>query len=103
MGCRSRASATELLRVVAEFDADATGYRLVPDPPRRLPGRGAHLHPDAACLTQALRRRAFGRALRLSVAVDSTALERYVTSRRDPAAREIDGAHNGERPRKQGR
>ncbi|HEY6742099.1 MAG TPA: YlxR family protein [Lapillicoccus sp.] len=38
---------------------------LVPDPRHRLPGRGAWLHPSTACLEQAVRRKAFTRALRL--------------------------------------
>ncbi|GAC1332738.1 MAG: hypothetical protein NVSMB13_21470 [Mycobacteriales bacterium] len=37
---------------------------LVLDVRRRLPGRGAHLHPDPRCLEQAERRRALPRALR---------------------------------------
>lgn len=40
---------------------------VVPDPRRRLPGRGAWLHPDSACLDLAVRRRAFRRALRAPV------------------------------------
>jgi len=52
-----------LLRVVAVSDRAVTG--VVPDPARRRPGRGAHLHPDPACLALAERRRAFGRALRV--------------------------------------
>ncbi|MEU8664274.1 YlxR family protein [Actinoplanes philippinensis] len=64
VGCRKRAPADHLLRFVA---ADSGGdLRLLPDPARRLPGRGAHLHPDPACFAQAERRRAFGRALRLT-------------------------------------
>jgi uncharacterized protein len=31
-----------------------------------MPGRGAHVHPTPACLDLALRRRAFGRALRFT-------------------------------------
>jgi predicted RNA-binding protein YlxR (DUF448 family) len=58
----------ELLRVVVADGA------LVPDPARRLPGRGAHLHPDPACLAQAERRRAFPRALRAPAPLDTTAL-----------------------------
>jgi predicted RNA-binding protein YlxR (DUF448 family) len=59
VGCRTRAPVTELLRVVARAGA------LVPDPGRRLPGRGANLHPTPECLHAAERRRAFPRALRL--------------------------------------
>ena len=102
VGCRTRASATELLRVVAVAGADATGYRLTPDPSRRLPGRGAHLHPDVACLTEALRKRAFVRALRLRAGIDATDLERYVTDTRS-VTRNVDGGHGDVHPRKQGR
>ena len=49
----------DLLRVVARDGA------LVPDPRRRLPGRGASLHPTPECLHAAERRRAFPRALHL--------------------------------------
>ncbi|MGY1803642.1 YlxR family protein [Blastococcus sp. SYSU D00922] len=59
MGCRRRAPASDLLRVVLSSGA------LVPDPRRRLPGRGASVHPTPECLHAAERRRAFARALRL--------------------------------------
>lgn len=72
VGCRERAPKQELLRVVA---GDGT---LVPDPARRAPGRGAHLHPTTECLALALRRRAFGRALRVSDGLASEALAAYV-------------------------
>ncbi|WP_245161188.1 YlxR family protein [Blastococcus sp. CT_GayMR16] len=59
MGCRKRAPVSDLLRVVVRSGA------LVPDPRRRLPGRGASVHPSPECLHAAERRRAFVRALRL--------------------------------------
>ncbi|HYO41064.1 MAG TPA: YlxR family protein [Nocardioidaceae bacterium] len=62
VGCRQRATKSELLRVVAG-DRGA-GLEVVPDPAGRAPGRGAHLHPTSACLELALRRRAFARALK---------------------------------------
>ncbi|MGZ4593253.1 MAG: YlxR family protein [Actinomycetes bacterium] len=68
VGCRAKAPARELLRVVARDGA------AVPDPGHRLPGRGAHLHPDAACLAQAERRRALPRALRMRAPLDLSAL-----------------------------
>jgi predicted RNA-binding protein YlxR (DUF448 family) len=68
VGCRTRAPAAELLRVVAQ-DGVA-----VPDPSRRYPGRGAHLHRAAACLELAERRRALPRALRVPGPLDLTAL-----------------------------
>ena len=68
VGCRERAPAGDLLRVVAR---DAT---VVPDPARRLPGRGAHLHRDLACLALAERRRALPRALRVPGPLDLAAV-----------------------------
>ncbi|MFN8076966.1 MAG: YlxR family protein [Kineosporiaceae bacterium] len=62
VGCRERASRSDLLRVVA---AEVDGvWSVLPDPRRRLPGRGASLHPRPRCLELAERRRAFPRALR---------------------------------------
>ena len=60
VGCRARGPQDRLLRVVA-----VTGV-LTPDPTRRLPGRGAYLHPRVECLALAERKRVFARALRLS-------------------------------------
>jgi predicted RNA-binding protein YlxR (DUF448 family) len=64
-----RAPASELLRVVA-LGYETEKFRIVPDPTRRLPGRGANVHPVPACLTLAVRRRAFGRALRVTGVID---------------------------------
>ncbi|MGW2620946.1 YlxR family protein [Streptomyces sp. NPDC001500] len=72
VGCRKRAAKTELLRIVAIKDA------CVPDPRGTLPGRGAYLHPASVCLDQAVRRRAFTRALRAPGALDVNALRQYV-------------------------
>ena len=76
VGCRVRAPADELLRVVVRSGA------LVPDPRRRLPGRGASLHPTPECLHAAERRRAFPRALRLpgggSAALEAGPLRAHV-------------------------
>ena len=43
---------------------------LTPDPRRRLPGRGAWLHPVPECLHRAERRAAFPRALRVPGPLD---------------------------------
>ncbi|MDX3645070.1 MULTISPECIES: YlxR family protein [Streptomyces] len=72
VGCRQRAAKTELLRVVAIED------ECVPDHRGTLPGRGAYVHPAQVCLDQAVRRRAFTRALRAQGALDTKALRRYV-------------------------
>ncbi|WP_246278554.1 YlxR family protein [Phytohabitans rumicis] len=76
MGCRRRAPAAELLRVIAV--PSEAGHSLTPDPARRLPGRGAHLHPDPACLALAERRRAFGRALRIVGVLDTDGLAEHI-------------------------
>lgn len=65
VGCRAKAAASELLRVVAGSDAEGRPA-LVPDPDHRAPGRGAHLHPTDECWRLAERRKAFPRALRVS-------------------------------------
>ncbi|MFX4271158.1 YlxR family protein [Propionibacteriaceae bacterium Y1685] len=62
IGCRGRAGRSTLLRLV--HDADADLVRL--DERKAAPGRGAHLHDDPDCFALAVRRRAIGRALRLT-------------------------------------
>ncbi|HEY0812154.1 MAG TPA: YlxR family protein [Pseudonocardia sp.] len=66
VGCRTRSPADGLLRVVA-----VNGV-LTPDLRRRLPGRGAWLHPVPECLHRAERRSAFLRALRIAGPLDIT-------------------------------
>jgi predicted RNA-binding protein YlxR (DUF448 family) len=80
IGCRRRELAVDLLRVVAVDDG--TGHRAVTvDGAKRLPGRGAWLHPDPKCLNDAVRRRAFGRALRITGSPDITAvIERFANT-----------------------
>ena len=58
VGCRARAHQGDLLRVVV------VAGRLVPDPHRDHSGRGAYVHPTGTCVSTALARKAFGRALR---------------------------------------
>ena len=72
IGCRRTAARSELLRLVRDPD-DA--QRVIVDPRRRLPGRGAWLHSDGACLKQAVKRRAFQRAFRGPV--DATPVDDY--------------------------
>lgn len=81
VGCRQRATKSDLLRVVAIADGQSMAVR--PDPHGTAPGRGAHLHPRAECLDLAERRRAFLRALRLPGPLDLTALRRYVEQAAD--------------------
>lgn len=76
VGCRERAVAAQLLRVVAV--PGPSGFRALPDPARRFPGRGASLHPDQACLALAQRRRAFERSLHIAGQLDLAAVRAYV-------------------------
>ena len=96
IGCRQRASAAELLRVVVAPDAigkaaprpadereqsansGPAALPVVPDPRHRAPGRGAWLHRDPECVELAERRRAFARALRVPVALDPSPVREYV-------------------------
>ncbi|MBD8869082.1 YlxR family protein [Nocardioides donggukensis] len=82
IGCRERATKRELLRVVA--GSDAHGPAVVPDPSGTAPGRGAHLHPTTACYDLAVKRRAFGRALRLAQGLPSTPVGNYLDSHHRP-------------------
>jgi uncharacterized protein len=80
VGCRSRASKSDLLRVVAveNGSGSATAPVLTPDRRGRLPGRGAYLHPDLRCLDLAERRRVFPRALRLAGPLDTSVLRQWL-------------------------
>ena len=92
VGCRLRAPVTDLLRVVVMDGA------LVPDPRRRLPGRGASLHPTPECLHAAERRRAFARALRCSAPLEAGPLRDHVLGA-PPAGTAGRGARTGVTPR----
>jgi predicted RNA-binding protein YlxR (DUF448 family) len=65
LGCRIRADKSTLLRVV-----ERNGV-VVPDPSGTLPGRGAWVHPTPVCVEKSISRRAYGRALRVTVALDA--------------------------------
>jgi len=54
---------------------------VLPDPARRAPGRGAHLHPTTECLDLAVRRKAFPRAFKVPGPLDVTGLREYVEQR----------------------
>jgi len=64
--------------------SDTHGHQVVlPDPEATAPGRGAHLHPTTECYDLAVRRKAFGRALRVSpervsAGLDSAAVGSYI-------------------------
>ncbi|PZS27800.1 MAG: DUF448 domain-containing protein [Pseudonocardiales bacterium] len=84
VGCRERAVAAEMLRVVVV--SGAGGLTVVPDSPRRLPGRGASLHLDAGCLALAERRRAFLRAFRVRGPLDLTVLREHIDTQQRSTA-----------------
>jgi predicted RNA-binding protein YlxR (DUF448 family) len=54
--------------------------KVLPDPRRRLPGRGAHLHPTTQCLERVERSQALVRALRVAGPLDLTALREMIGS-----------------------
>lgn len=63
--------------------SDAHGQpAVVPDPLGIAPGRGAHLHPATACYELAVRKKAFGRALRVQLGrtggLDSAAVGEWI-------------------------
>ncbi|WP_082972794.1 MULTISPECIES: YlxR family protein [unclassified Mycobacterium] len=79
VGCRKRELAVELLRVVAVPDGNGE-YAVIVDTGTSLPGRGAWLHPVPQCVEQAIRRRAFTRALRINRPPDTSALVEHLES-----------------------
>ena len=81
LGCRRTDSRSALLRVTARVD-DSGAVQIVPDVRRRLGGRGAWLHTESDCVEQAVRRRAFVRALRVRAPADLTPLTAYIDSLR---------------------
>jgi predicted RNA-binding protein YlxR (DUF448 family) len=88
IGCRSRAAAADLLRVAVAPEASGSGSTVpvVPDPRRRIAGRGAWLHLDPECVELAQRRRAFARALRDPGPLDLAAVVEYVAIRSSPSS-----------------
>jgi predicted RNA-binding protein YlxR (DUF448 family)/ribosomal protein L30E len=67
VGCRRSSPQGELLRFAIAPEAPW----LVPDPRRRLGGRGVSVHPTRACVQSAVKRGGFARALRRSVPLDA--------------------------------
>jgi predicted RNA-binding protein YlxR (DUF448 family) len=79
VGCRERDLRSALLRLVLVPDAtDEAPPRVVVDVRKALPGRGAWIHPSAACLDLAVRRRAVPRALRVAAPLDLTVVRDFL-------------------------
>ncbi|WP_268753743.1 YlxR family protein [Agrococcus sp. Marseille-P2731] len=76
LGCRARSEPAQLVRIVAN-DGEA-----VVDLDRRLPGRGAWVHPSQQCAERALR--AIPRALRQH-RLDTTPIARWAQDGLDPS------------------
>ena len=89
VGCRATGLRSALLRVV--LDGGTGDPVLVVDEHRRMPGRGAWLHPDQRCLELAVRRRAFGRALRYTGPLGTDVVAPAVTRH---AAQEVQPQHS---------
>jgi predicted RNA-binding protein YlxR (DUF448 family) len=69
--------AVELLRVVAVPNENGE-IAVIVDTGNSLPGRGAWLHPEPQCAQQAIRRRAFTRALRITGSPDTSAVVEHI-------------------------
>jgi predicted RNA-binding protein YlxR (DUF448 family) len=84
--------AVELLRVVAESTGNGN-YAVIVDTARSLPGRGAWLHPVQQCVQQAIRRRAFTRALRITGSPDTSAVVEHISALVPPGNRTGSNEH----------
>lgn len=73
VGCRDLGSRDDLLRVTLQDGV------LTVDERGQLPGRGARLHPDLACLDVAAKRRAFNRAFRVKGELDVGPIRKWIT------------------------
>jgi predicted RNA-binding protein YlxR (DUF448 family) len=71
--------------VAEPSDAGEHLAMVAPDPQLRLPGRGAWLHPTPECLELAVRRKAFGRALRAEAFLDAAGVGAYIDSHKQSA------------------
>ena len=64
VGCRERDAQAKLLRVARVAE------RVVADPRRRAPGRGAYVHLQSECAHAATRKGGLARALRMRIGAD---------------------------------
>lgn len=68
VGCKKLGTRKSLIRMVL------VDSKLVVDEGKKLPGRGAWIHPATTCLQLALNRKAFGRALKQEFMADEKVL-----------------------------
>ena len=81
VGCKVKVPSVDLLRVVVRpscGESRSFDWVAVPDVHHTLHGRGAWLHLVPQCLDNAERRRAFGRALRVSGSVDTSEVAAFI-------------------------
>lgn len=99
IGCRKRELAVDLLRIVA-VPMEGGQFAATVDTSGSHPGRGAWLHPDPHCLTAAIRRRAFARALRIAGPPETSAVVGHLEALHGglggPAARQQTGSEKHE-------
>jgi len=86
IGCRKRSSPADLLRMTV------SGGLVLPDPDRRAPGRGAHLHPVAECFDLAERRKAFPRAFKVPGPLELALVREHVAQRSTESSSETSAA-----------
>lgn len=70
----------QLLRVVAQTTENGD-VMIVPDPHRRLPGRGAWITPEVGALEIAEKRKAFSRALKVPGNADLHLVREYLETK----------------------
>ena len=70
LGCRDRRRQADLVRLVASAGRLTLGGK-------STPGRGAYVCPEQACFDKAVKRRAFGHALRQSTEIDDLVGEAF--------------------------
>lgn len=89
IGTRTRLPERQLLRMVAHHEGDA--IRVIPDPRRRMPGRGAWITPTLDAWEAAQKRRAFGRALKVSANADANPVREYLENLGAPTGAAVTG------------
>ncbi len=60
---------------------------MVPDQSGSLPGRGAWVHPTSECVNNSIKRKAFGRALRVTTPLDTALVLATVDGSSEPSER----------------